>query len=154
MCWCLSNPGPRNLSPADPASLPPRPAAEMLSFLLAALAQAVDYLQSALPGFSSSCCPAPRLSPLPQPVSYRARKEWLQFSLEPHSCSLLHASRAERNTVGILEDLLCRPLISSRRKMDKKSGNWNFQGLCCRPVPYKTASIHARQELWPWESGG
>lgn len=36
----------------------------MLSFLHAAVALPVDYLQSALSGFSSSC-PALRLSPLP-----------------------------------------------------------------------------------------
>lgn len=45
VCGLLSNPGPRNLNPAVPAALPPGPRAQMLSFLIAAVAQPVDYLQ-------------------------------------------------------------------------------------------------------------
>lgn len=94
----------------------------MLSLLHAAVAQPVDYLQGALSGFS--CIPAQHhlCAPSRSPSVTDLEKNDCRSNINPGH-ALFTPHRPEPNTIGILEDLLCRPLPSPCKTMGKKSGN-------------------------------
>lgn len=140
VCGRLSNP---NLEIWDPR-LPHlfRPDPEQTCFLCFTLLPRRLWIICRVHSLASPPVPAQYhlYAPSRSPSVTNLEKNGCRSNLNP-SHVLFTPHRPEPNTIGILDDLLCRPLPSPYKTMEKKSGSWKYEGLCYRSVSYKVAGI-------------